>query len=146
MKKEKASAISIIFIFFILFSIFFAGLNGKMKEINDASFESAKAAVNLSIGLIGVMSLWLGLMRILEAGGLMFGIANALKPIMGKLFPEVPTKHPAMGAMILNFSANMLGLGNAATPFGIKAMKELDKLNPYKVTATNAMNLTNCSI
>ena len=112
-----------------------------MKEINDASFESAKAAVNLSIGLIGVMSLWLGLMRILEAGGLMFGIANALKPIMGKLFPEVPTKHPAMGAMILNFSANMLGLGNAATPFGIKAMKELDKLNPYKGTATNAMCL-----
>ena len=139
--KDRSSAISIIFVFFILASIFFAATNGKMKEINDASFEAAKAAVTLSIGLIGIMSLWLGLMRILEAAGLMFTIANSLKPIMGKLFPEIPTNHPAMGAMILNFSANMLGLGNAATPFGIKAMKELDKLNPYKGTATNAMCL-----
>lgn len=139
--KERASAISIIFIFFILASIYFAALNGKMKEINEASFDAAKAAVNLSIGLIGIMSLWLGFMRILEAAGLMYTLANSLKPIMGVLFPEVPVNHPAMGAMILNFSANMLGLGNAATPFGIKAMKELDKLNPNKGTATNAMCL-----
>lgn len=139
--SERASAISIIFIFFILASIYFAAINGKMKEINDASFESAKAAVTLSIGLIGIMSLWLGLMRILEAAGLMYSLANGLKPIMSKLFPEVPVSHPAMGSMILNFSANMLGLGNAATPFGIKAMKELDKLNPNKGTATNAMCL-----
>ena len=112
-----------------------------MKEITDASFTAAKSAVNLSIGLIGIMALWLGLMRILEAGGLILSIAKALKPIMSWLFPQIPINHPAMGAMILNISANMLGLGNAATPFGLKAMKELDKLNPIKGTASNAMCL-----
>ncbi len=140
-KTEKSSAISIIFIFFIMSSIFYAGANGKMKEITDASFAAAKASVNLSIGLIGIMALWLGLMRILEAGGLILSIAKGLKPIMSWLFPEVPINHPAMGAMILNISANMLGLGNAATPFGLKAMKELDTLNPIKGTASNAMCL-----
>lgn len=138
---NKSSAISIIFIFFILASIFYGGANGKMKEVTDASFTAAKSAVNLSIGLIGIMALWLGLMRILEAGGLILSIARGLKPIMSWLFPEVPINHPAMGAMILNISANMLGLGNAATPFGLKAMKELDKLNPVKGTASNAMCL-----
>jgi len=112
-----------------------------MQAITDASFESAKTAVELAIGLIGVMALWLGLVRVLEAGGLMYNLANLLKPLMVKLFPDVPPTHPAMGAMILNISANMLGLGNAATPFGIKAMVELNKLNPFPGTATDAMCL-----
>ncbi|MBP0015736.1 MAG: spore maturation protein [Roseofilum sp. SBFL] len=112
-----------------------------MEEVTNASFDSAKTAVNLAIDLIGVMALWLGLVRVLEAGGLMYTLANILKPLMVKLFPDVPPTHPAMGAMILNISANMLGLGNAATPFGIKAMVELNKLNPLKGTATNAMCL-----
>ncbi|NES80961.1 MAG: spore maturation protein [Moorea sp. SIO2B7] len=137
----KPSAINIVFVGFIAVAILFAGYTGKMEEITKASFESAKTAVNLAIGLIGVMALWLGLVRVLEAGGLMYTLANILKPLMVKLFPDVPPTHPAMGAMILNISANMLGLGNAATPFGIKAMVELNKLNPLKGTATNAMCL-----
>jgi spore maturation protein SpmA len=138
---NKASAINAVFVFFVIGAILFASYTGKMKEVTDASFDSAKAAVSLSIGLIGIMALWLGLVRILEAGGLMFSLAKLLRPIMLRLFPDVPGTHPAMGAMILNMSANMLGLGNAATPFGIKAMVELDKLNPSKGTATNAMCL-----
>ena len=101
-----------------------------MEAVTKASFESAKTAVGLAIDLIGVMALWLGLVRVLEAGGLMYTIAKYLKPLMIRLFPDVPPTHPAMGAIILNISANMLGLGNAATPFGIKAMVELNKINP----------------
>ncbi len=112
-----------------------------MKEVTDASFDSAKSAVTLSLSLIGIMALWLGLVRVLEAGGLMYTLARVLRPLMVRLFPDVPAEHPAMGAMILNISANMLGLGNAATPFGVKAMVELDRLNPFKGTATNAMCL-----
>ena len=137
----KPSAINIVFVGFIAVAILFAGYTGKMEAVTKASFESAKTAVNLAIDLIGVMALWLGLVRVLEAGGLMYSLANFLKPLMVKLFPDVPPTHPAMGAIILNISANMLGLGNAATPFGIKAMVELNKLNPLKGTATNAMCL-----
>jgi spore maturation protein SpmA/spore maturation protein SpmB len=97
--------------------------------------------VTLAIGLIGVMALFLGLMKVAEAGGLLTIIARLLRPIMVRLFPEVPADHPAMGAIIMNLSANVMGLGNAATPFGIRAMQELDKLNPQKGTATNAMAL-----
>jgi spore maturation protein SpmA len=137
----QPSAINIVFVGFIAVAILFAGYTGKMEAVTKASFDSAKTAVNLAIDLIGVMALWLGLVRVLEAGGLMYSLANILKPLMVKLFPDVPPTHPAMGAMILNISANMLGLGNAATPFGIKAMVELNKLNPLKGTATNAMCL-----
>jgi len=137
----KPSAINIVFVGFIAVAILFAGYTGKMEAVTKASFESAKTAVNLAIDLIGVMALWLGLVRVLEAGGLMYSLANFLKPLMVKLFPDVPPTHPAMGAIILNISANMLGLGNAATPFGIKATIELNKLNPLKGTATNAMCL-----
>jgi spore maturation protein SpmA len=112
-----------------------------MKQVGDASIQAAKDSVTLAIGLIGVMALWLGLVRVLEAGGLMKSIARAIKPVMTRLFRDVPPEHPAMGAMVLNMSANMLGLGNAATPFGIKAMIELNKLNSLPGTATNAMCL-----
>jgi spore maturation protein A len=106
---------------------------------NDGIVGSAKTAVELAIGLIGIMALWLGLMKVAEKSGLVALLANALKPVTKRLFPDVPSDHPAMGAMILNISANMLGLANAATPLGLKAMKELNKINPKAGTATDAM-------
>jgi spore maturation protein A len=109
------------------------------KVTNDGAIKYAKIAVELAIGLIGIMALWLGLMRIAEEAGLIAILAKALKPITTRLFPDVPADHPAMGAMIMNISANMLGLGNAATPFGIKAMEELNKLSKKLGTASNAM-------
>ena len=119
-----------------------AGLGAApMEALSTGVIDSAKASVTLALGLVGVMALFLGLMKVAEAGGLLVIIARTLRPIMVRLFPEVPPDHPAMGAMILNISANVLGLGNAATPFGIRAMQELDKLNPHKGTATNAMAL-----
>lgn len=112
-----------------------------MEMLAAGMIEKAADAVTLSIGLVGVMALFLGLMKVAEEGGLLTIIARTVRPLMVRLFPDVPAHHPAMGAMILNMSANALGLGNAATPFGIRAMQELDKLNPVKGTATNAMAL-----
>jgi spore maturation protein A len=106
---------------------------------NDGVIKYAKTAVELAIGLIGIMALWLGIMKIAEQSGLVAKLGNMLKPITTRVFPDVPADHPAMGAMIMNISANMLGLSNAATPFGLKAMEELDKLNTKKGTATDAM-------
>jgi spore maturation protein A len=112
----------------------------KMNAVtNDGIIKYAKTAVELAIGLIGIMALWLGLMKIAEQSGLVAGIAKALRPITTRLFPDVPPDHPAMGAMIMNISANMLGLSNAATPLGLKAMEELNKLNKKAGTATDAM-------
>ena len=112
-----------------------------MEVLGQAMISSATDAVTLAIGLVGVMALFLGLMKVAERGGLLIIIARLVRPMMIRLFPEVPPEHPAMGAMILNMSANALGLGNAATPFGIRAMQQLDKLNPIKGTASNAMIL-----
>lgn len=111
----------------------------KIKEVTNSVLDYAETAVKIALGLIGIMALWLGIMKIAEASGLINHLARGLKPITKFLFPEIPSDHPAMGAMIMNISANFLGLGNAATPFGLKAMEELDKLNPEKGTATNAM-------
>jgi spore maturation protein SpmA len=110
-----------------------------MKEVTNSAINYAKTAVNIALGLIGIMALWLGVMKVAEEAGLIKIIASALKPVTKKLFPDVPDDHPAVGSMIMNISANMLGLGNAATPFGLKAMEELNQLNPNKGTATNAM-------
>ncbi|MEQ8603265.1 MAG: nucleoside recognition domain-containing protein [Marivibrio sp.] len=112
-----------------------------MQDLALGMIDTAEASVTLALGLIGVMALFLGLMKVAEAGGLLRIIAKVLRPVMVRLFPDVPADHPAMGAIIMNMSANALGLGNAATPFGIRAMQELDKLNPHKGTATNAMAL-----
>ncbi|MCB9218038.1 MAG: spore maturation protein [Ignavibacteriales bacterium] len=111
----------------------------KMKDVTNSALEYAGIAVEIALGLIGIMALWLGVMKVAEDAGLIQIIAKAVKPITKFLFPEVPQDHPAMGAMIMNMAANMLGLGNAATPFGLKAMEELDKLNPNKGVATNSM-------
>jgi len=106
---------------------------------NDGIIGNAKAAVELAIGLIGIMALWLGVMKIAEQAGLVALLARVLKPATSRLFPDVPPDHPAMGAMIMNISANMLGLANAATPLGLKAMEELNSLNRKLGTATDAM-------
>ena len=106
---------------------------------NDGILKSAKTAVELAIWLIGIMALWLGIMKIADQSGLVAKLASFLKPITTRVFPDVPADHPAMGAMIMNISANMLGLSNAATPLGLKAMEELNKLNKKLGTATDAM-------
>lgn len=111
----------------------------KMKEITNSAIDYASNAVKIALGLIGIMALWLGIMKIAEQAGLISLIAKWVRPITKFLFPDVPQDHPAIGSMIMNISANMLGLGNAATPFGLKAMEELDSINPEKGTATNAM-------
>ncbi len=111
----------------------------RMKDVTNAALDYAGTAVNIALGLIGIMALWLGVMKVAEDAGLIRKIANAVKPITKFLFPDVPPDHPAMGSIIMNIAANMLGLGNAATPFGLKAMEELDSLNKNKGTATNAM-------
>lgn len=112
-----------------------------MEALSKAMVDSAAGSVELAFGLVGVMTLFLGLMKVAEKGGLLTVIARLIRPLMARLFPEVPPEHPAMGAMILNLSANVLGLGNAATPFGIRAMQELNRLNPTPGTATDAMAL-----
>ena len=125
----------------IVVSVVAAAFNGTMEAVTTASVDSAKSAVTLALGLVGVMAFWLGMMRVVQDGGLLHTLARWLRPLMVRLFPEVPAEHPAMSAMIMNMASNMLGLGNAATPFGIKAMQELDRLNPHKGVATNAMVL-----
>jgi spore maturation protein SpmA len=121
-----------------LYQIFFLGNPEVLNQIMDATFKMSVTAFDISIGLTGVMTLWLGLMRIGEAGGAIAIITRLIGPFFTRLFPEVPKDHPAQGAMIMNLSANMLGLDNAATPLGLKAMKELQELNPKKDTASNA--------
>lgn len=111
------------------------------KVANDGILKAAETAVTLALGLIGVMAFWLGMMKIAEAAGFVALLAKMAKPIMVRLFPEVPPDHPAMGAMLSNMAANFLGMSNAATPLGLKAMEELNKLNPNVGTATNAMCL-----
>ena len=112
---------------------------GNIDAVTEAAINMAKAAVEIAIGLIGIMALWLGTMKIAEESGLIRIIARALRPITIRLFPDVPEDHPAIGSIVLNMAANILGLGNAATPLGLKAMEELQELNPHKDTATNAM-------
>ncbi len=109
------------------------------KVANEGILKVADTAVTLAIGLIGIMALWLGIMKIAEAAGLVSLLAKMVRPIMVRVFPDVPPDHPAMGAMVMNMAANFLGLSNAATPLGLKAMEELNKLNPVAGTATNAM-------
>src|SRR4051812_43018693 len=107
-------------------------------KMMEASFEMAKNGFQISIGLTGIMTLWLGLMKIGERGGMIPILSRLVGPFFARLFPEIPRNHPATGAIIMNFSANILGLDNAATPLGLKAMKELQDINPNKETASNA--------
>jgi len=117
------------------------GAGGAMEALSAAIVEQAAASVPLAFGLIGIMALFLGLMKVAEAGGLLESVARLLRPLLTRLFPEIPADHPAMGAMVMNIAANLLGLGNAATPFGIRAMEHLERLNPHPGTASNAQVL-----
>lgn len=116
-----------------------AAIKGTAEGVTTGAVESATTAVQIAIGLVGIMTLWLGMMRVAEAAGLVSLVGRALRPVLRWLFPDVPPEHPAAGAIVLALAANMLGLNNAATPLGIKAMEELQTLNPDKDTATNAM-------
>ena len=116
-------------------------VNGRMAEVTRAALASATEAGTYALGLAGGMALWLGVMRVAEEAGLVRAIARAARPLLVRLFPDVPPEHPAMGAMLMNVSANVLGLGNAATPFGVKAMQELEAQNPHPGTATDAQAL-----
>ena len=123
----------------VLLAAAIGGWNDRLKEVTDGALEGARTAVTIALGLIGIMALWLGVMRLAERAGLVQRIARGLRPIMSRLFPDVPPDHPAMGSMLMNMAANMLGLGNAATPLGLRAMRDLETLNPRSGVATNAM-------
>lgn len=123
----------------ILLSVITALMQGRVDELVHAVTDSAKLGFEIALGLSGIMALWLGIMEIATQSGLIRVFSRLVKPIMQPLFPDVPVEHPAMGAMVMNIAANMLGLGNAATPFGLNAMKELERLNQHKNEASNAM-------
>jgi len=123
----------------VLLAVAIGGWNDRFKDVTEGAFDGAKTAVTIALGLIGIMTLWLGVMRLAERAGLVQRIACGLRPIMRRLFPDVPPEHPAMGSMVMNMAANMLGLGNAATPLGLRAMRDLKTLNPRTDVATNAM-------
>lgn len=131
--------INLIWGLMIIAGIGYAALNGTIDMITVAAISSAEAAVKLSFQLIGMMCLWLGIMKVAEKAGLIACVSFVLRPITKLIFPGIPPKHKAMGAIVMTISANMLGLGNAATPLGIKAMQELQTLNKHKATATREM-------
>ncbi len=124
----------------ILTAVLVAGWQGRFEEITKLALDAAEGAVmKLALPLSGAMSIWLGMMRLAEKGGFVQAVAKLLRPALARLFPDVPPNHPAMGAMVMNMAANFLGLGNAATPLGLRAMRDLERLNPHPGTATNAM-------
>ncbi|MCI0495642.1 nucleoside recognition protein [candidate division KSB1 bacterium] len=123
----------------MIIALIVGAINGRIEQVTQAAFEYANTSVKIAIDLIGIMALWLGIMNIAQEAGLIKMLAKAIRPISKRLFPEIPPEHPVMGSMILNIAANWLGLSNAATPLGLKAMEELQKLNEVKDTATNAM-------
>ena len=123
----------------VILAVILGGINGKIENVTKSAIDSASSAVTIAINLVGVMALWLGIMKIAEDSGLMAIIARAIAPVMKWLFPDVPRDHPAIGSMTMNIAANMLGLGNAATSLGLKAMEDLETLNKRPGVATNAM-------
>ena len=133
--------IAFFFIAFIvsLIRLIFFGDTEVFPNLMNSTFDSAKTAFEISIGLTGVLSLWMGIMKIGEQGGLIRLFARLLSPVLTKIFPDIPKGHPVMGTMFMNISANLLGLDNAATPMGLKAMEELQEINPKKDTASNPM-------
>ena len=130
---------NIVWLLLIAAAVVTAAFRGTMPEVSNATFKSAGTAVELAIGLVGGMTLFLGLMRVAQDSGLVQLLARALRPVFRVLFPDVPKDHPALGAIAMNFGANILGLGDAATPFGLKAMQELQTLNADKESASDAM-------
>lgn len=132
---------SLLWVLLVAASVAVAAATGRMAALTPAIVDSAGKGVTLALGLAGVMSLWLGLMRVAEEAGLVRLLGRAAAPLLRRLFPEVPDGHPALGAVVMNVAANMLGLGNAATPFGLQAMAALQELNPRKDLASDAQAL-----
>jgi len=131
--------LNIIWLILLVGSVAVAVLTGHSKEVVVSVTESAVSAFKLALGLTGIMALWLGIMRIAEDSGLIAGFTRMIAPLLRFLFPGIPDGHPALGSMAMNMVANMFGLNNAATPLGIRAMEDLDTLNPRKGTATDDM-------
>ncbi|MFQ5649506.1 MAG: nucleoside recognition domain-containing protein [bacterium] len=123
----------------MVIAIVVGAIKGTLPEVTKAAFDMAKISVDIAFGLIGIMALWLGVMKIAEESGMDKILARLIKPLSKRLFPDVPPDHPAIASILLNLSANWLGLANAATPFGLKAMEELQKLNKNREVASNAM-------
>ena len=123
----------------IILAVVVGGINGKMEDVTKSALDAAGNAVVIAIGLVGIMALWLGIVKIAEDSGLMKILARAIAPLLRRLFPDVPDGHPALGSMTMNIAANLLGLANAATPLGLKAMEDLEQLNKNPGVATNAM-------
>lgn len=131
--------LNVIWLSMIFVAVIVGIIEGRIDNVVHAVTDSAKLGFELALGLTAIMSLWLGIMGIASESGLVDRVARALRPIMRRLFPDVPVDDPAMGAMVLNIAANMLGLANASTPFGLQAMKELQRLNTHVHTASNSM-------
>lgn len=131
--------INIIWMLLFVIGFLYAAFNGTMEDVNKAIFDGGKEAVAVSIGLISVLVFWLGIMRIGEEAGLLKKLAILFQPLAKRLFPDVPNQHPAMGYIVSNMAANIFGLGNAATPMGIKAMEQLKRLNGGKESASRSM-------
>lgn len=137
--RGEADLVNFIWLFFIAAGFAVAAFQGNVEAVTAAVFDGAKTGVTVCFGLISVLVFWMGIMRIAEDAGILVKLARVLRPVVRVLFPGVPKDHPAVGYIMSNMSANILGLGNAATPMGIKAMQELQKLNPDKEKATPAM-------
>lgn len=131
--------VNYVWLFMVVFGILVAGAQGHIEVVTKAALDGAQVAVKTSLSLIAIITFWLGIMKLAEAAGLVQALAKLVRPITGFLFPSVPKDHPAMGAIVMNLSANILGLGNAATPMGLIAMQELQKLNKKSDTASEAM-------
>jgi spore maturation protein A len=131
--------VNFIWLFFIVVGFIVAAVQGNIELVTQAVFDGAKTGVTVCFGLISILVFWLGIMRIAEDSGLLDKLSAGLRPLVRFLFPGIPANHPAVGYIMSNMSANILGLGNAATPMGIKAMQELQKLNPHKEQASPAM-------
>jgi spore maturation protein A len=131
--------LNIIWLGMLITAVIVGAVQGQLDAVVQAVTDSAKQGFDIALHLVGIMSLWLGIMNIASESGLVTRLARLMQPLMSRLFPDVPADHPAMGAMIMNISANVLGLANAATPFGLQAMKELQRLNQNAHAASNAM-------
>ncbi len=135
-----AAMLNYIWLGLMVCAVIIGGCTGRMQEVTNGAFGMARTAVmELALPLLGIMALWLGVMRLAERSGMVQWLARLLRPVLVWLFPDVPARHPAMGSMLMTVAANMLGLSNAATPLGLRAMKDLDSLNPRPGTASNAM-------
>src|SRR5436190_15550561 len=134
-----STVLNYIWLGLILCAVVFGGFMHRMDDVAQEGIKGAREAVEIALKLIGVMALWLGIMRLAEKAGLIQVLARTIRPLMKRLFPDVPPEHPAMGSMMMNMAANILGIGNAATPLGLRAMRDLQRLNPVPETASNAM-------